>query len=313
MLAVLLLIGVLLFGRRVNGALRWFVFGPIRFQPSEFAKYALVIFLAFWLERMQRVPKGHHRPRIRHWWWGVFGPLLITGGVAALILKEPDMGAAMLLVMVALALLWVAGAPAGWLAAIVGTAGTAIGGALVAIFRYGMFREYYQVQRLVHWVFQDDLQGTNYQQHMATLAFTYGGPWGAGLGNSRMKLGHLPEAHTDFILPIIGEELGVVATLAIIVAFCVLVICGLLLAARSPDMFGQLLACGVTTVIGIQALINISVVTNSLPNKGMALPFISYGGSNLLMTLGAAGIVFSVYRRAYAHAVGATASEVAGE
>ena len=295
--AVVLLAGVLVIGKRINGAARWFVCGPIRFQPSEFAKYALVIFLAFWLEKMQRAPKGKFRPRIEHWWWGVFAPLAATGGLTTFILLEPDLGTTLLLGTVALALMWVAGAPARWMAGIVGAGGTGVASFLVAIFKYGMFQGSYQVQRILHWWRQDDLGGINYQQYMAMLAFGSGGPSGLGLGNSHLKMGFLPEPHTDFIFPIIGEELGLIATLAVVLAFCVLVVCGLLLAARSPDLFGLLLGSGIITAIGVQAIINMAVVTNVVPNKGMPLPFISYGGSNLVMTLAALGILMNIHRQ----------------
>ena len=155
--SVVLLAGVLVVGKPINGAARWFVYGPIRFQPSEFAKYALVIFLAFWLEKMQRAPKGRLRPRIEHWWWGVFAPLTATGGLTVFILVEPDLGTTLLLGTVALALMWVAGAPARWLAGIVGAGGAGVASFLVAIFKYGMFNGSYQVQRILHWWRQDDL------------------------------------------------------------------------------------------------------------------------------------------------------------
>jgi cell division protein FtsW len=301
--AIVLLAGVLIFGKRINGATRWFIYGPLRFQPSEFAKYVLVLVLAFWLEKMQRSLKGRQRPRIQHWWWGVFAPLTMTGGLAALILREPDLGTTLLLAAVALLLMWVAGSSGRWLAAIVGTGGAGAAACLVAILEFGMFQGSYQVQRLLHWWRGDDLQGSNYQQFMAMVAFGSGGPWGLGLGNSRMKLAYLPEAHTDFIFPIIGEELGLIATLAVVLAFVLIAVSGFLLARRSPDLFGLLLGCGITSVIGLQAIINIAVVTNSIPNKGMALPFISYGGSNLVMTLAALGILLNIFRQAHARAV----------
>lgn len=297
-LAIVLLAGVLVFGKPINGAARWFVLGPIRFQPSEFAKYALVIFLAFWLEKVQRASKGQLRPRIQHWWWGVFAPLAATGGLTVLIFLEPDLGTTLLLGTVALVLMWVAGAPVRWLAGIVGAGGMGVVAFLVAIFKYGMFQHSYQAQRILHWWCGDDLGGSNYQQYMAMLAFGSGGTSGLGLGNSHMKMAYLPEAHTDFIFPIVGEELGLIATLVVVFAFCVLVVCGLLLAARSPDLFGLLLGAGIITAIGVQAIINIAVVTNIVPNKGMPLPFISYGGSNLVMTLAALGVLMNIWRQA---------------
>jgi cell division protein FtsW len=203
-----------------------------------------------------------------------------------------------LLGAVTLAMMWVAGSPSGWLGGIVGTGGIGLTAFLVAIFRFNMFQGSYQVQRILHWWREDDLQGSNYQQYMAMLAFGSGGSWGFGLGNSRMKMAYLPEAHTDFIFPIIGEELGLIAALAVVVAFCVIVVCGILLATRSHDLFGMLLGSGIITVIGLQAMINIAVVTNTIPNKGMPLPFISYGGSNLVMILAALGVLLNIFWRA---------------
>ncbi len=297
-----LLAGVLVLGTPINGARRWYFLGPLRFQPSEFAKYALVLGLAWWLELTQRTAKGRLGPRIKHWWWGVFAPLAITGVLGFLILKEPDFGTTVLLGVVALVLMWIAGAPSGWLAAIVGSGALVIIAGLVAIFEFGMFHDHYQVQRLIHWWLEDDRQGINYQQWMAMLALGTGGTTGVGLGNSLMKLGFLPEAHTDFIFPIIGEELGLAVTLAVVVVFCVVVVCGILLAREAPDLFGRLLGAGIITVIGLQAIINMAVATNSIPNKGMALPFISYGGSNLLMSLAAVGILWNIFRQGIAGA-----------
>ena len=296
--AVVLLVGVLFFGKRINGAMRWFVYGPFRFQPSELAKYILVIMLAFWLEKVQRTAKGQTLPRIKHWWWGVFAPISISCALAGLILIEPDLGTALLLGAVTLLLMWLAEAPSRWLGAVVGTGLAGAVAGLVAIFTFGMFQSSYQVQRLIHWWLGDDLEGSNYQQFISTVALGSGGVWGDGLGNSRMKMAFLPEAHTDFIFPIIGEELGLVGTLAVVIAFCVIVICAIVLLSRAPDLFGLLLGSGIIAIIGLQAAINIAVATNSIPNKGMPLPFISYGGSNLVMALGAIGILLNIFFQA---------------
>jgi len=303
-LAVVLLAGVLILGKRINGATRWFSYGAFRFQPSEFAKYALLLVLALWLEQMQRPTKGQPQPRIGHWWWGVFAPIGITCVPAVLILRENDLGTTLLLGAMALLAMWVGGAPSRWLAAILAAGGAGAAAGLVAILKFGMFQRFYQVQRFLHWWRWDDLQGSNYQQWMAMLAFGSGGPLGVGLGDSRMKMANLPEAHTDFIFPIIGEELGLVATLAVVAAFVVIIVCGILLATHSPDLFGLLLGSGIIALIGLQAIINIAVVTNTVPNKGMPLPFISYGGSNLVMTLAALGVLLNIFSRAHAEAAG---------
>lgn len=299
--AVFLLAAVLIFGKRINGATRWFAFGPIRFQPSEFAKYALIIILAFWLERTQRGAKGKLKAKVKHWWFGVFAPLSLASIPAALIVVEPDLGTTLLLGSVTLSLMWMAGSPGGWLTGILVVCGGIAVAFLVAIFQFDLFQDSYQVQRILHWWREDDLDGSNYQQYVAMLALGSGGPDGLGLGNSRMKLGFLPEAHTDFIFPIAGEELGLVATLAVVAAFMVLVLCGLKISAHSPDLFGTLLGSGIVVLIGFQAMINIAVSTNSVPNKGMSLPFISYGGSNLVMTLAAVGVLLNVFRQCQEH------------
>src|SRR6266568_4195332 len=145
---------------------------------------------------------------------------------------------------------------------------------------------------------EENKSGVGYQSYEAMLALGAGGLTGLGLGNGRQKLGFVPEHHTDFILSIIGEELGLVATLLIVAGFVVIVICGICIALNAPDTFGLLLGSGVAFLIGLQALINIGVVTSALPNKGLPLPFISYGGSNLLIMLTSVGLLLSIARRA---------------
>jgi len=156
-----------------------------------------------------------------------------------------------------------------------------------------------RTKRIFAWLYLEDYKtGIGYQAYQARLALGTGGWTGLGLGNSREKLGFLPEHNTDFIFSIIGEELGVVATLLVVVAFVVLVICGIYIAYRASDSFGLLLGAGVTFLIGLQAFINIGVVTSALPNKGLPLPFISRGGSNLFLLLLCVGLLLSVAYRA---------------
>lgn len=302
--AALLLLLVLVIGTVRNGAKRWLIAGPISFQPSEFAKFALVIFLAFWLEQMHRTLKKQTTPKIKHPVWGIGLPVLFTSVLAALVMKEPDLGTTLLLFVVAVFLMWVAGSNSVWLGSFVGC--VAIVGFLVmfAILEFGMFDQHYQVRRIIAWWTGSDPQGINFQQTQALYAFGSGGPWGVGLGDSRQKMFYLPEAHTDFIGAIIGEELGLIGTLSLVAAFCVIVVCGIVISSRSPDLFGLLLGSGIVSIIGLQAIINLAVVTNSIPNKGMPLPFISYGGSNLMMMLGAIGILLNIYRQSYAQVAG---------
>src|SRR5262249_40133569 len=149
-----------------------------------------------------------------------------------------------------------------------------------------------RTKRILSWIYlEENKSGVGYQAYQAMLALGAGGWTGVGLGDGRQKFGFVPEHHTDFILSMIGEELGLIATLLVVVAFIAIVICGLYIATRSPDTFGLLLASGITFLIGFQAAINIGVVTSALPNKGLPLPFISYGGSNLLIMLSSIGLL----------------------
>ena len=298
-----LLVAVLVFGPVRNGAQRWLPLGPLNFQPSEFAKFSLVIFLAFWLEQMHRTMKRKLMLKIDHPWWGFGLPLLVTSGLAALIYKQPDLGATLLLFTVAIFVMWIAGTRPLYIACFVAVGVLAVVALLTAILHFGLFNGHYQADRIVAWWTGEDPQGINFQQNQALLAYGSGGPFGVGLGNSRQKMFYLPEAHTDFIHPIIGEELGLIGTLAIVVAFSVLVVCGILMATRSVDLFGLLVGSGIVSVIALQAIVNIAVVTNSVPNKGMPLPFISYGGSNVMMALGAIGVLLNIYRQSYSQAV----------
>jgi cell division protein FtsW len=283
--AVILLVLVLekKIGYRINGARRWFKFGGVQFQPSELAKIALIIAVAWYGDHFQRKMTTLQR--------GIMLPGIIIGVVLALIFVEPDRGTTILMASVTGAMLLIAGVQ--W-KFIVPPVILAILGLAVSLVRDPM-----RWNRMMAWLHPEDHQmDVGYQAHQAMLAFGSGGWTGVGLGNSRQKLGFLPEHHTDFIFSIVGEELGLVATLFVVIAFILVVSCGLYIASRSPDTFGLLLGSGITFLIGFQALINIGVVTSMLPNKGLPLPFISYGGSNLLMMLSAIGLLVSIARKA---------------
>ena len=208
-----------------------------------------------------------------------------------LIFVEPDRGTTILLAAVSGSMLLLAGVQ--W-KFIVPPIVLAAAGLTVSILHDPM-----RMKRIFSWLdVEANKDGVGYQAYQAKIALGSGGLYGLGLGNGRQKLGFVPEHHTDFIFSIIGEELGLIATLLVIVAFVILVLCGIYIALRASDTFGTLLAAGVTLLIGLQAAINIGVVTSALPNKGLPLPFISYGGSNLLAMLTCVGILFSVARRA---------------
>jgi cell division protein FtsW len=285
-LAALLLLLVLVphIGRKINGARRWFDFHGVRFQPSEFGKIALVILLAWY---------GDHCQRHMHTWKrGVILPGILIGLILALVFVEPDRGTTILLAAVSGAMLFIAGVRWKYIVPPV----------LLGVFvlTVSILRDPMRMKRIFSWWnLEQHKEGVGYQAYQAMIALGSGGWTGLGLGNGRQKLGFVPEDHTDFIFSIIGEELGLAATLLVVLAFVVIAICGIYIALNSRDTFGFLLAAGVTFLISLQAAINIGVVTSALPNKGLPLPFISYGGSNLLAMFTCVGILFSVARHAH--------------
>ena len=270
-------------GHASHGAHRWIRKFGLTLQPSEFAKLALVIILAWYGDFSQRQMPAFKR--------GVVIPGLLAGGVLGLIFFEPDRGATILLGAVTGMLLLLAGAR-WWHLAL-----PALGGAglVAASVRHDTMR----LNRLAAWWHPEEhLNGAALQAHQAMIGLGAGGWTGVGLGNGMQKHGYLPEIQTDFIFANIGEELGLVATLLVVAAFVVIAICGLYIALRAREPLGFLLAAGITLLITLQAAINIGVVTSALPNKGLPLPFISYGGSNLLAMLAGVGLLFSVARQA---------------
>jgi cell division protein FtsW len=269
--------------KKINGAHRWIILPGMRLQPSELGKIALIIALAWYGDRYQR--------RMASFTWGILIPLCIIAAMLGLVFVEPDRGTTILLAAVSGSLLLLSGVQ--W-KFIVPPVILAAVGLVVSILHDPM-----RMKRIFSWLYlEENKSGVGFQAYQAMLALGSGGWSGLGLGNGRQKLGFVPEDHTDFIFSIIGEELGLVATLLIIVAFVVLIVCGLYIALHARDTFGTLLAVGVTLLIGLQAAINIGVVTSALPNKGLPLPFISYGGSSMLAMLTCVGILFSVARRA---------------
>jgi cell division protein FtsW len=278
-LVLLALVFVPGIGMRVKGANRWLALGPVRIQPSEFAKLAFILALAHY--------GALNRGRMRTLLWGLVTPLAILGSVLALVFKEPDWGTTILLAGVCLAMLAVAGSRLIYLAPLVPVG--------VAIVYFMVLHDPVRLARVKAYMDQEgSKQGTGYQAYQAKIALGAGGWDGLGLGNGRQKMGFIPEHHTDFILSVIGEEAGLKVTLGIVVLYIVILLCGARIAWNAPDTFGFLLASGLTFMIGFQAFINIGVVTSVLPNKGMGLPFISYGGSNLLLMMTAMGLLFSI-------------------
>jgi len=264
-----------------GNARRWFSFGGVSFQPSEFAKLALIIMLAWYGERYQR--------HMHTWLRGILLPGLLIVPVLLLIFVEPDRGTTILVAAVGGMMLLVAGVRWKYFVPPIALGVIALG--------ISLWHDPMRIKRIFGWLYlEEHKQGVGYQAYQAMLALGAGGWSGLGLGNGRQKLGFIPENHTDFIFSVIGEELGLIATLLVVVAFVLIVICGVCIALNARDTFGLLLGSGITFLIGLQAFINIGVVTSALPNKGLPLPFISYGGSNLLMMLVCVGLLFSIAR-----------------
>ena len=282
-LAFLLLVAVMLpgLGLERNGARRWLQLPGTTFQPSEFAKLAVIIALAHYCER-----KGRKMGTFRY---GLLIPGMVLALFLGLIFIEPDWGATALLATVCGLMLFLAGTKLRFMVPPVIVLGAA-GGFLLS-------QNTVRLNRIMSWLDPEGTkQGVGYQAWQSLIALGSGGTTGLGLGNGRQKLGFVPEHQTDFIFSVIGEELGLVATMGVVVAFVLFVVCGAYIAMRSRDFFGFLLASGMTLLIGLQAFINIGVVTSTLPNKGLPLPFISRGGTNLVVMLFCVGVLLSVAR-----------------
>jgi cell division protein FtsW len=281
---IFLLVCVLIpgLGQTVYGARRWLGAGPLQFQPSELAKLALILFSA---DLLARHPPSREGPT----------PLYVIGGatavVLALVMKQPDMGTSLIILGSVLAVCVLGGIP--WNYLFTGLAGIGVVGTAIAIF------EPYRLERLKS--FSDPFKsasGSGYQVVQSLVGLGSGGIRGVGLGASRAKWGFLPNAHTDFIFAIIGEELGLFGGLGVIGLFVALAIYGMRAAVRAPDAFGSLVAGGITAWLVGQAALNMATVVGALPVTGVPLPFVSLGGTSTMFGMAAAGIVVNIARQA---------------
>jgi cell division protein FtsW len=279
LLAAVLVPGV---GTSVNGASRWLRVGPVGIQPAEFAKLALILYLAFWL--------GARRDRMERAGTAI-GFVIVTGIIGALVFAEPDLGTAIVIGAVALAMYFAAGARLWMFGALAMLSGVlAFAGALAHPER---------VERLMTFIDPwKDPRDAGYQAIQALYGLALGGLSGEGLGAGREKFGFLPFPYTDSIFSILGDELGLIGTLAVILLFLTLAYRGVRIALRAPDAMGALVATGVTTWLVFQAWVNMAVVASLIPMTGITLPFISYGGSSLCVGLIAVGILLNVGRQA---------------
>ena len=266
--------------QQIGGAYRWLKISSFSFQPAELAKLALVIYLARSLTNKEG--------RMESFTVGFLPHVIVMGILFLLVLKQPDFGTGVLFVAVVFLMLFVGGTRLRFL-----------GGALLAALPalvYLAVRKNYRWERIVaFWDPWKDPGGGGFQIIQSFLAFGAGKVFGVGLGDGKQKLFYLPEIHTDFIFSVIGEELGLIGVSLIIVLFVVLILRGFQSSYRAPDLFGTYLSLGITSLIAIQALLNMGVVMGLLPTKGSTLPFVSYGGTSLMINLMAVGILLNVY------------------
>lgn len=268
----------------VNGAYRWIRLGPLSFQPSELAKYALVLFMAMDLSK-----KGD---RIKSFWKGIIPYIVISGVYAGIILGwQSNLSNAAIIMLVTLLMLFVAGGRVKhFLCYLLPT--------FLSLVGLAIYFKPYRMKRFLNFIDPwQDAAGDGYQLIQSLYAFGSGGLTGLGLGQSRQKALYMPEPHTDFIFSIIGEEIGLLGCFIIILVFAILIWKGINIALRAKDTYGSLLAIGIISVIAVQLIVNIAVVTGSMPVTGVPMPFISYGGTSLSITMGAMGILLNISRQ----------------
>lgn len=269
-------------GLEVNGERRWIGAGPLRVQPSEMAKIAVAVFLAYWFSRYPDCGKDPVR--------GFLLPLAIVALPLSLVLFEVDIGTTAVLSVTSLLVLFVAGVDWKYLSSVV-MAGVIT---FLGMLSYAPNR----MERIMAFLDPEEHRlGAGFQQWISLMALGSGGMGGRGIGEGRLKMLYMPFAQTDFIFPMIGEEMGLICTLLVVLAFITIAVCGFVIAFHAPDRFGALLAIGLVTCVCLQAFVNIGVTTSILPNKGIPLPFVSYGGSSLVMGLFAVGVLVNIFRQ----------------
>jgi cell division protein FtsW len=277
----LLILCVIGFGHSGGGATRWLAIGPVHVQPAEMAKLAVVLWLAYSLAKKAE--------RVKTFTVGFLPHLIVAGIFMFLCMKQPDFGSAVVLLLLTFTMLFVAGAKVGYI-----LGASILGGVFGAV---SIMSKQYRYERYLAWLNMDQHRADlAYQPFQSVMSFGSGGTWGTGIGKGLQTL-YLPEAHNDFIAAIVGEELGFVGILTLCIVYLAIVARGVRAAFRAPDDYGGYLAFGISTMFGVQALVNLSVALAILPTKGLTLPFLSFGGSSLLVNAAAAGILLNISRQ----------------
>ncbi|NOX88557.1 MAG: putative lipid II flippase FtsW [Calditrichaeota bacterium] len=281
--SILLLAGLFVLGRKVNGAIRWYNLGFMRFQPSEFAKLSLIIYASYYLATRER--------KLNDFKKGLLPIGIILGLCLVLIIAQPDLSSAMMILMIVGLMIFISPVPLKHLIAIVA--------GMIPVVIFFVSRSPYQWGRVKSWwIALYDPGQAAYQLKQSLIGIGRGGIWGQGLGQSKQKFLFLPDSHTDFIFSILGEEFGYIGVTVILVLFLIIFYRGMRIAARSQDRFGRYLAIGVTLNITLYAFINAGVVSALFPTTGLPMPFFSYGGSNLLFLSIAVGLLLNISRHA---------------
>ncbi len=271
-------------GLEINGARRWLGIGSLHMQPSELSKISVVVFLSYWYAR--------HPDSGKNFLFGFAIPIVVTGSMIALVLFEVDIGTTIVLAGTAFLLLFVGGMDWKYLAGL--AASGAVG--FLAMLKYAPNR----MERIMAFLDPEKFKlDAGFQQWISMMAIGSGGVMGRGIGEGRLKMLYMPFAQTDFIFPMIGEEMGLLCTVGIMLAFIMVAISGYAIAFDAPDRFGNFLGMGLATFLTLQAFLNIGVTTSFLPNTGLPLPFISYGGSSLMTGFLAIGILINIYRQGH--------------
>jgi cell division protein FtsW len=281
--SIILLVLVLIpgIGKSISGARRWFKIGVFSFQPSELAKLTVLIYTADFLARKKE--------KITSFVEGFMPLLMILGITCLLIVKQPDLGNSVLIASIVFIMMFVAGAQMLHMSILVLMT--------IPVLFFLITKVAYRLKRIIAFIDPwKDSQGVGFQLTQSQIALGSGGILGIGLGQSKQKLFYLPAAHTDFILSIIGEEMGLIGALLVVLLFVIFIWQGARIAKRTHDPFGYFLAVGIVTMIGLQAIVNIGVSIGALPTKGLPLPFISYGGSALIFNMMAVGLLLNISR-----------------
>ncbi len=288
LMLIVILIEPIGLGVTLNESTRWIKFGPLQFQPSEVTKFSLIILFAVMITRNYK--------KMNTWKTGILPFIVILGVVAMLLMKEPHLSATILIALVSFIMIFIGGARVKDLL-ITGTVGVA-GLAVVVWYKIYVKGTTYFLNRFYAWLKPFSGKQYGWQTDQSLVAIGSGGLFGMGLGNSRQKFMYLPETKNDFVFAIVCEELGFVGAMTVMILFAFLIFRGFYIASKAPDKFGMLVCIGLTSQVGLQAFLNIAVVSNFIPNTGISLPFFSYGGTSLMMILAQMGIILNISRHA---------------